>query len=194
MTIKLEMDGELDAIIARFEASSQKINAGIRRALRKLGTFAERQVLRELAARGKTTQKQLKAMGRVKASLLKGSDGDVLSLWVGTWDIAAHRLGRPIQTATGVKTGRNFWKGAFLVTPENRSEPLVFRRAPHAKPVKRRSKKTGRMMWMTFPIERVSLSIYEQAVAILEALAPVLLARFTTLIEQELNYALRIES
>lgn len=194
MSISVEIDGELDVILAQFKAVPQKINTAIRRALRKLGRFAERQVLRELSASQKITQKKLKEMGRVKASLVKGRNGDYLNLWVGTWNIAAHQLGRPMQTKSGVRAGRHQWAGAFLATPRGSQSPIVFRRAPNARHIKRRSKKTGRMMWMAYPIERVTVSIYDDAEAIIARIAPDLLSRFTTLIEQELNYALRIES
>ncbi len=49
-------------------------------------------------------------------------------------------------------------------------------------------------MWMGLPLEKKEVGIWDSASAVLQKLEPVLLDRFTTLMEQELNYAFNIES
>ena len=55
------------------------------------------------------------------------------------------------------------------------------------------SLKSGRTMWMGLPIEKVSLPIANAARQAINQLQPQLLERFTTLMQQELNYVYRIE-
>ncbi|MGI9276863.1 MAG: hypothetical protein ACR2PT_18705 [Endozoicomonas sp.] len=117
MKLDLELDGPLDDLIEAFQDSPQNVSKAINRSLRKLSRFAERRTLRELARQQGITQKLLKELGRVKVSLYKpgerGTDGYSLVVWVGAWDIPAHYLGKPVQTKSGVRTGKRFWEGAF---------------------------------------------------------------------------------
>ena len=53
--------------------------------------------------------------------------------------------------------------------------------------------KSGRTMWMGLPIEKVTLPIADAARQAINQLQPQLLERFIILMQQELNYAYRIE-
>ncbi|MTI15144.1 hypothetical protein E1189_19300 [Sansalvadorimonas verongulae] len=121
------------------------------------------------------------------------SDQYKLVIWVGLADIPTHYLGRPIQTQSGVRTGRYRWEGAFVFQPVNARSDMVFQRAPAWKHKKQVSLKSGRTMWMGLPIEKVALPIANSARQAVEQLQPKLLERFTTLMQQELNYVYRIE-
>ena len=80
-----------------------------------------------------------------------------------------------------------------MLQPVNSSHAMVFKRAPHWQHRKQLSQRSGKVMWMGLPIEKQALSVYEQAGDLLSALESLLLERFTTLLQQELNFAFNIE-
>ncbi|MTI13008.1 hypothetical protein [Sansalvadorimonas verongulae] len=196
MQIDLSLDQQLHTLIEDFHNAPAKTDTAIRRAMTKLSRFAERQVLRALSRSTSISQKKIKELGRVRVSLHRPgqkSDQYELVIWVGLADIPAHYLGRPIQTKSGVRTGRYRWYGAFVFQPVNARNKMVFQRTPEWKHKKQVSLKSGRTMWMGLPIEKVSLPIANSARQAVEQLQPKLLERFTTLMQQELNYVYRIE-
>ena len=71
---------------------------------------------------------------------------------------------------------------------------MVFERKADWQHKFQRSKKSGRMMWMGLPMEKKAISIWHSASDVLRKLEPVLLDRFSTLMEQELNYELNVRS
>ncbi|MGI9279265.1 MAG: hypothetical protein ACR2PX_06495 [Endozoicomonas sp.] len=192
MKLELELDDSIEELISDFQNTPDKLQLAIRRALRKLSRFTERRTLRALAREQGITQKKLKELGRVKVSLLKpgerGSEGYSLVIWIGAWDIPAHYLGKPRQTKSGVKAGKHFWEGAFLMQPVNAPHPMVFKRKTNWQYKYQRSRKSGRMMWMGLPLEKQSLPMMQNATQVLEKLQPVLLERFAILMHQELNF------
>ncbi len=198
MKLDLELDSTVDELINQFNHAPEKVSKAIARSLRKLSRFAERRVLRELARRQNISQKVLKSLGRVRVSLYKPGDRSgqnySLVIWVGALDIPAHYLGKPVQTKRGVRTGRRFWEGAFLMQPVNATHPMVFERKEEWRHKFQRSKKSGRMMWMGLPLEKKEVSIWDLASDVLRKLESVLLERFATLMEQELNFELNIRS
>ena len=198
MKLDLELNSVVDELIEHFAYSPEKVSKAIARSLRKLSRFAERRVLRELAREQGTSQKVLKSLGRVKVSLHQPGDragaGYRLIIWVGALDIPAHYLGKPVQTRTGVRIGRRFWPGAFLMQPLNATHPMVFERKEGWRHKFQHSHKSGRMMWMGLPLEKKVVSVWYSANAVLQKLEPALLERFARLMEQELNYAFNIES
>lgn len=192
MRIDLDVQGDIDDLIRGFKQSPGKVSQAIRRALRKLSRFAERRTLREVARQQGMTQKLLKELGRVRVNLNQNS-GYQLVVWIGALDIPAHYLGKPVQTQKGVRTGKTFWEGAFVMQPVNASHPMVFKRKAHWKHQFQRSKKSGRMMWMGLPLEKQASPLYDSARTALKKLEPVLLERFSTLLQQELNYVFNIK-
>ena len=192
MKLYLELDETLDALIESFQSSPENVSKAIQRSLRKLSRFAERRTLRELSRQQGITQKLLKQLGRVKVALYKpgerGEEGYSLIIWVGVQDIPAHYLGKPVQTKSGVRTGKHSWAGAFPMQPANASHPMVFRRKDNWKHKFQRSKRSGRMMWMGLPLEKQSLPMFQAATRAIEKIQPLLLERFATLLQQELNF------
>ncbi len=196
MEIDLELDSQLRALVSDFENAPAKTDKAIRRAMTKLSRFSERQVLRGLSRATQVTQKKMKELGRVRVSLRtpgKGSDHYKLVIWIGLSDISAHYLGRPVATASGVRTGRYNWDGALVFQPVGARSEMVFKRAPSWKHQKQVSLKSGRTLWMGLPIEKVSLPIADAARQAIQQLQPQLSERFTTLMRQELNYVNLIE-
>ena len=198
MKLAIDLDSSIDDLIEAFSDSPEKVAKAIDRALRKLSRFAESRTRREVSRQMKISAKLLKELGRVKVNLYKpgglNPDGYRLVVWIGIMDIPAHYLGKPAQTKAGVRTGRHFWDSAFLFQPVNASHEMVFKRAPSWKHKQQVSKKSGRFMWMGLPIEKQSLSVYREANQALAKLEPLLLERFATLLQQELNFAFNIES
>ncbi len=198
MKIDLELDEMLDELTRDFVGSPRKVNTAIKRSLRKLSRFAERRTLRELSRQQGITQKLLKELSRVKVSIYQPGErvgqGYSLAIWVGVRDIPAHYLGKTIQTPSGVQTGRHHWFGAFLMQPVNASEPMVFKRKEHWRHKLQRSKRSGRLMWMGLPLEKQTLPMYLAADRTIRRLQPLLLERFSILLQQELNYVFNIES
>ena len=196
MQIDLELDSQLRELVADFQKTPEKTDKAIRRAMTKLSRFAERQVLRSFSRATKVTQKKVKELGRVRVTLHKPgqkSDQYELVIWVGLDDIPAHYLGRPVQTGSGVRAGRYRWEGAFVFQPVNARSEMVFKRAPDWQHKKQISLKSGRTVWMGLPIEKITFPIADAARQAINQLQPQLLERFTTLMQQELNYAYRIE-
>ena len=196
MQIDLELDDQLRELVADLGNAPQKTDKAIRRAMTKLSRFAERQVIRTLSRAAQISQKKIRELGRVRVTLRKPgqtSSGYELVIWVGLADIPAHYLGKPVATRQGVRTGRYRWDGAFVFQPVGARSEMVFRRAPDWKHKKQVSLKSGRTMWMGLPIEKVSLPIANAARQAINQLQPELLERFAILMQQELNYAYRIE-
>ena len=197
MYIEHEVTGEIDELISLFKNSPDKSEKAIIRAGRKLGRWAERQVLRDMSRRMRVPQKILKEWNRVKVSTAKkiGSDSSFLRVWVGINRVGAHRLGKVMQKRRGVQVGRHkFWEGAFVFQPINTNVNLVFEREIEWKHEYQRSKRSGRMMWIGLPIDKKTVSIENYASISLRKLQPELVDRFIDLLHQELNYAFNVES
>ena len=76
--------------------------------------------------------------------------------------------------------------------PANAMHLMVFKRKSNWRHKYQRSKKSGRMMWMGLPLEKQTLPIMNSAIQVLEKLQPVLLERFSTLMQQALNFLLNV--
>ena len=195
MLIEQEISGDIEQLTRLFKNSPQKTEKAIQRALAKVSRWAERQVLRDLSRQMNVTQKQLKALNRVVVRRTKTpGEKRYLSVWIGTNPVGAHRFGTPRQTRDGVRVGKRFWRGAFLLQPHNTDKTLVFRRKANWQHRYQQSRRSGRWMWMGLPLEKQTVPIEAQADASLQKLSPVLLDRFTDLLHQELNYAFNVES
>jgi len=195
MLIEQEISGDIEQLIRLFKDSPQKTEKAIQRALAKVSKWAERQVLRDLSRQLTVSQKQLNELNRIHVRRTKTPDEKFyLSVWIGTNPVGAHRFGTPRQTQDGVRAGKRFWRGAFLLQPHNSDKTLVFQRKANWQHRYQRSKRSGRMMWMGLPLEKQTVPIEAQAEASLQKLSTALLERFTDLLHQELNHAFNIES
>ena len=125
MKISLQLSNDIETLLTTFKDSPKKNQVAIDRALRKLSRWTERKLLRDLSGQLKITQKLLKEFKRVKVTLYKaiGQSESTLVVWMGTYDIGAHKLGKPVQTKSGVRTGKHTWDGAFLMQPLNAPYP-----------------------------------------------------------------------
>ncbi len=196
MLIEQEVSGDIEELLSLFGQVPEKTEKVINRAVRKLSRWAERQVYRDLAKRLAITQKALKNLRRIKVRLNKGvSNQRYLTLWIGTNQVSAHHLGKARQNDRGVTVGnRRFYRSSFLMQPHNTSQDLIWNRTEDWSHKYRKSKVSGRWMWMGLPIVKKTESIHQEAESSLKRLQPDLVRRFTELLHQELNYAFNIES
>ncbi len=197
MQIDIDLDRQISDLTDRFEDAPRKVELALKRTLRDVSRFAEKQVLRILANEAGVTQRLIKQLDRVKVSLRepgsRGLDRWRLVVWVGLNDISAHYLGKPVQTTSGVRTGRWQWPGAFVFQPANTTRNLVFKRSPNARQRKQRSRKSGWVMWMALPVEKVGLPIEQQAHEAIARIESDILNHFQVVMQRQLNFAFNIE-
>lgn len=152
------------------------------RALRKLRTWVQRQVLRAAAQATGATQKALKAALRFTSRSVQGG----FKVWVGTNPIQAQFLGKVSWTRrmTGARVGRRTFAGAWSWGPGSRTGTAVMHRTGEF--VRRGRAARER-------IEPVTVEIHEAVSARMSELQGAIAERFQTLLLQELNYALQVE-
>lgn len=153
----------------------QAMERARKRALRKLMTWLQRQVLREAAAAADVTQRSLRAALRYRASLVD----DGIDIWIGTNPIAAHHLGtvRWTRRMKGARVGRRSFAGTWSWGPGSRTGSAVMRR-------------TGQER---MPIERVDVEIHDAIERRVLGMGQEISERFERLVIQEMNYALLVE-
>ena len=193
----IDVSADLETLLNEFKDSPDKVDKAVRRAIKKLSRYVERQVLREISRHHPLSQRQLKKLRRLRIRVFTPNhavNDYALSVYVGTHPITVHHYGSPSQQARGVKTGRLFWKSAFLISANHSDKQLVFKRTKHWEHKYVRSRRSGRWMWMGLPIkQQKNHSFHEDVERALNALQPEIQQRFSTLIQQELNYAFNIE-
>lgn len=146
-----------------------------KRALRKLMTWLRRQVLREASAATGASQKALKAALRYRATLTDTR----IDIWIGTNPISAHYLGRVRWTKRmkGARAGRRLFPGSWSWGPGSKTSKAIMRRKTE----------------LPLPIERVEVPIHNAVSARVNGLLPEIGARYQTLMERELDYAMNVE-
>ncbi|AUI88156.1 phage tail protein [Vibrio azureus] len=101
--------------------------------------------------------------------------GRVSKVWIGVRDIGVHRLGRPVQTRSGVQVGEHFFAGAFI-SPMDSDQLLVWRR---------RGKSNKR-------IESVTIEIHDEVDAIVESYLPDINRKFEAFFHREFKHVLSL--
>ena len=192
----IDISADLETLLVLFKDSPDKVDKAVRRAMKKLSRYAERQLLRALSRAHPLSQAQLKKLRRLRLKVFTPNNAVndyALLINFGTNPVAAHYYGKPQQRPKGVKAGKEFWKGAFIVPQTSSGELRVFKRKANWKHKYVRSRRSGRMMWMGLPMALQRKDIHEDAVTVMNALQPQLAERFSALVSQELNYAFNIE-
>lgn len=171
--LRIQAD-ELKYLEARLSLMPPALERARRRALKKLSTYVQRQVLREAAKAADVTQKLIKSLLRFRASLKE----DSLGIWLGLNPIPVHYLGTVTwsRKMPGAKVGARSFPGSWS-WKECKVKGLE-----------------GKVMRRTgadrLPIEKVTLPIYTQVQARLQAILPDIRARHEKLLLQEMRYAL----
>ena len=174
----IDTQGTIDRAKLELDDLPRRIDRATRRALRKLMTWIKRQVLKEAAAASGTTQKALKAALRYRATT---TDAGGIDIWIGTNPIKAHYLGRVRWTPRmkGARVGRRLFPGSWSWGPGSKTGPAVMERLPSAR---------------RLPIYPVEVEIHDQIAARIRGMEPEINARYKTLMLQELNFAINVES
>jgi len=96
-----------------FGATDREIDLARVSALRLMRKKIEKMVIREVAAKHRIPQRAL--AGRVFSNKILPGDEE-LRVWIGTWNISPFSIGKPFQTAFGVRAGSKSYAGAFLAS------------------------------------------------------------------------------
>jgi hypothetical protein len=184
--------GTVERVARQLAATPQALDRARLRALRKLLTWVQRQVLRAASEASGATQKALKAMMRYQVTT---QGNGAIRIWIGTNDIGAHNLGtvRWTRRMQGARVGKALYYGAWSWSPRTPpilTQGLVMQRN---RVWRRASKGTyaGKRREM---IEKVMVEIHELVSWRIQKLLPEIADRFERLFTQELRYALNLEA
>ena len=182
---------DLRAQLPAVTADTQKqIQKAITRANRKLIAWLKRQTVRELAQATGVPQKAITPRIRITQNQSAGT----ITLWVGLNPIEAQRVGQPRQTRSGVRVGRRLFSRAFVARVFD-STPKVWRRKYAGQPRFVDSMTSApRHLLHRFPLVKMVVDIADASAPYLTQLRARALTRYGELLNQELNYALRVES
>lgn len=149
------------ATLERFPSNVKRAKA---RAMKRLLTWIQREILRELSAVTGATQKRLKALVRYRASPVPGQDA--IEVWIGTNPIKVHHLGAVTwnRRMSVARVGRKTYRGTWAWTKPHRTAPAVMRR-------------TGYWRGKRETIEPVTEPIHDAVTRRVEALQPRLAAQ-----------------
>lgn len=175
-SVRLDDAGTLARTQAALGDMPKKVDVARRRALRKLKTWVERQVLKAVAEAIGTTQKAIKALSRVRTTA--GDDG-WLDIWIGTNPIEVHHLGTVTwkRRMPGARVGRRSYPGSWSWGKGSRTGTAVMQRTGSAR----------------LPIQVVTAEVHDIVSRRIEQLTADIAQRFETLMLQELRYALEVE-
>jgi hypothetical protein len=173
----IDATGALAQARAEIGSLPAKVTRAKGRALRKLMTWLQRQVLREAAAAAGVTQKALKAALRYRAT----RSAERIDIWIGTNPIAAHHLGtvRWTRRMRGARVGRRLFPGSFAVNgPRTGGHTVVFERVDARR----------------YPIAKVMVPIDAAIRRRVAGMTEEIAERFARIMTQELRYALTVEA
>lgn len=131
--IELNMEYEIAEMLESIAATPKQVRQATRRALGRTAKHMDSVMARATA---KLANVPLKAIrGRFYHHLSKSRDA--ASIWIGTNDIRLSALGEYRQTPTGVRVGRLFYRGAFVLRADvGRGEGIFIRyNSKHYSPV-----------------------------------------------------------
>ena len=104
-------DAKLRSIITMLghmpERTHRAVRRGVSKAAKRLASETGRDTAQALAI--------VRAAMRGRLRTYRKGDGVSEKVWLGMNALAAHRIGRPIQTRTGVQVGQHFFDRAFIV-------------------------------------------------------------------------------
>lgn len=208
--VSLEMNfaREITRATAAIQATPKQIEVASQRALKKTIRWLSSRIAREIGQALNVPQKSFKRRLSVKA-VGRGSD-QVHILWLGVAPLAAELVGRPRQTKQGVSVGKHRFQGAFYKDVYGDGASVWIRKSRAAAlglklPQWGRKSRGGDSRFMDyggpndssnrgrFPVMRVSIDIESVAAEIFRRYDRRAIDRFSTVIDQELNYAVNHE-
>lgn len=205
---------ESEQLTQDLELLGSRVEVAVNRALKKLARWLRTHAMREIGRELKITQKALKKRFVIKHNS-KGKD-PYINIWFGLLNVAAHEVGTARQNAAGARVAGRQFDGAFVKKIYGSEEKVYIRT--------RRNRREGHATisqrpWRTdsgshygghrfldyggandtsnrgrFPVQVVGIEIEEVARDILERYELRINARYQQLLQQEVNYALYVES
>ncbi|MBU1234873.1 MAG: phage tail protein [Proteobacteria bacterium] len=200
--IEFDFDAaQLEAAAEGLNGSREQIEAARARALRKTGQRFSTAVKREVAKRERMPQKAI--ADRFFISRVANGDDEV-TIWIGTFDVDPFSIGKPSQTASGVKVGRRSYQGAFLGTIYTAREKVWIRlRSPHYSPELYPTRKQHHSGYRgdlsagefghRFPVVKAAVPIDETVNGVAAQKEGEMGEEFLKIFKQELNYEIFIK-
>lgn len=195
--IELDLDKSIDEYTLGLDQSSKAVRLALKRALRKLLIWMQRQMLRELSKDSGVTQKNLKRYNRIHIKI--GSmDG---SIWLGLNPMPLHLAGRVSwsQRSKGARVKGQVFAGAFYkgVYGSERKVWIRSRRnidEGHARyNLLKQYKPFGGSSDGRFPVEVIGVPLESSKPEIVTMLNKQARNRFEELFQQELEFSLKHE-
>ena len=203
---KLEL--QLSAVSVELQrdmlALEDRVGKVVNRAVVKLTRWLRTHSVREISQEIGIAQKALKQRFRVERVKVGGQEH--VRIWVGLMNVALHHLSKPSQTKAGAKVGGQVYEGAFLEQIYGSTEKVYIRTARnrsagHATVADRegRTNKQPDRAFLDksggrFPVQVVAEEIEPVARKVLERYELRLNSRYQTILQQELNYALNVNT
>jgi len=96
--------------------------------MKRLMTWMQREIMRELSAATGVPQKKFKALVRYRASPVPGRDA--IEVWIGTNPIKVHHLGNVVwnRRMPGARVGRKSYPHTWAWKPPTKTAPAVMQR------------------------------------------------------------------
>ena len=198
--LTLNFDDATQDMTQHLDGVSRKIEKAVHRAVKKTANWLRTHSVRDLGKELNIKQAPLK--NRFVVGTNPKEPGKAV-IWIGLLAIAAHNVGKPSQNASGVRVGKHQFDGAFFRRIYGDEEKVYIRASrnrieQHAavrenRTVKYRSLSDPKLKGR-FPVQVVGVDIAEKADKVIQRYESRLNQRYSQILEQELNFALRIET
>lgn len=198
------LSADSEQLTQDLELLGKRCEVAVQRAIKKLARWLRTHSLREIGRELKITQKVLKKRFRIDENS-KG-DSPYINIWFGLLNVGAHEVGKARQNRAGTRVRGRQFDGAFVKKIYGSEEKVYIRarrnrRAGHATVAQRpgRNNRYPNRAFLAeeggrFPVQVVGVEIEEVATEILERYEQRINARYQELLQQEVNYALNVES
>lgn len=205
--LDLDLSADTRELTAHLQEVDGRVAKAVKRAVKKTMTWLRTHSAREIGRELNIKQKPLKQ--RFVVSQKDRAGTRYVNLWVGLLAIAAHDTGRARQSAAGVSVRGRQFGSAFLQRIYGSEEKVYIRASANRLRGHTTTSKTGRD-WSRysrpksnfidaeygdrFPVQVVGINVEEVGRDVLERYERRINARYREILEQELNYALHVES
>ncbi|MDE1464792.1 hypothetical protein [Spartinivicinus poritis] len=181
------------------QAAPKQLEKASQRAMRKTIRWLKSRMAREISKTMKVPQKVIKE--RFKDATTGKGVNKVFTLWIGTLPLAAEQVSKPRQTNKGVSVRSHRFEGAFY-KPVFDGQAKVWIRSkrnltlnyPSLNPKKKKAiGQVPKHLKGRFPIQRIGVPIDGVTEELFKRYKNRAVERFSTLLQQELNYAVNHE-
>jgi len=197
--LNIDLGADTQSITSGLPNIDGKVAKAVHRATKKAAQWLVTHSIREMAKELGIKQAPL------KERFIVDSQKSNVHIWVGLLEIGAHHIANPQQNSAGVKVGKEQYDGAFYKTVYG-SEGRVYIRAKRNRAFKHSVVRQRRRLYphydhsfMTenkgrFPVQTIGISIEEVGEEVLGRYERRLNKRYKEILEQELHYALKVET